>query len=205
MKIIDISWPISENITSYKDRNAVKIISSKKWKDSKSREHKFILSSHTGTHVDGPLHFLKKGKSIDQFSLNQMCGPCQVLDLTKIKGKITKKDLEKFEIREERVLLKTRNSKLKSTSKFKENFVYLDKKGASYLIKQKVKVLGIDYLGIERNQKNNDTHRLLLKKEILIVEGLRLGKVKEGEYVLYCLPLYLKGLEAAPARVVLVR
>ena len=91
------------------------------------------------------------------------------------------------------------------TAAFTYDFVYLEKSGAKYLAGKKVKTVGIDYVGIERDQPNHETHRFLLGNDIPIIEGLRLGKVKEGEYTLLCLPLAYKGMEAAPARAVLIK
>ena len=71
------------------------------------------------------------------------------------------------------------------------------------LVKKKIKTVGVDYLGIERNQPKHETHTLILGNEIAIIEGLRLEEATEGDYILYCLPLAVKGLEAAPVRAVL--
>jgi arylformamidase len=83
------------------------------------------------------------------------------------------------------------------------NFVYLEKSGAEYLAQLNVKGVGIDSLGIERAQANHSTHHILMSKNIIIIEGLRLAKVDEGIYQMYALPLKIKGADGAPARVIL--
>jgi arylformamidase len=70
---------------------------------------------------------------------------------------------------------------------------------------KKVKAIGIDYLGIERNQPDHATHTILMKHNIAIIEGLRLADAVAGDYFFICLPLNVIGLEAAPARAVLLR
>jgi len=64
--------------------------------------------------------------------------------------------------------------------------------------------VGIDYLGIERNQEAHDTHTLLLQEDIPIIEGLRLAHAEEAYYSFICLPLALQGLDGAPARAILI-
>ena len=77
--------------------------------------------------------------------------------------------------------------------------------GAEYLIRQGVELVGIDYLSIERfGSRDFPVHRMLLEREVVIVEGLDLSAIREGEYQLICLPLRLAGLDGAPARAVLV-
>ena len=82
-------------------------------------------------------------------------------------------------------------------------FVYLEFTGEEYL-KKKVKAVGIDYLGIERSQSGHPTHLTLMRADIGIIEGLRLRHVKEGAYFFVCLPLNTIGIEAAPARAVVI-
>ncbi len=66
--------------------------------------------------------------------------------------------------------------------------------------------MGIDYLGIERNQPGHDTHRALLSSGVAIIEGLRLADIAAGKrYYFMCLPLRIVGFEAAPARAILLK
>jgi len=204
-KIIDISWPVSQATTGYKDKNIVEFREIRHFAKDGFYETAFCLSSHTGTHVDAPSHFIKDGASIDQLDLKTVIGDCRVLDVTTALEKITGEVLENQKIETgDIILLKTANSLKTATEKFTPHFVYLDVTGAEYLVGKKVKAVGIDYLGIEHSQKDHVTHTTLMKKNITIIEGLRLGHVKAGNYMLICLPLLMVGLEAAPARAVLV-
>jgi arylformamidase len=81
----------------------------------------------------------------------------------------------------------------------------LDKDAAKYLSMCKVKGVGTDGLGIERAQKNHETHKTLLKNGIVIIEGLRLKEIKEDTYSLIFLPLKIKGVEASLGRAVLIK
>ncbi len=206
MKIIDISWPISENTTEYKDRKTIKLTQINEYSKDGVSETLITMHSHTGTHVDAPEHFLGNKITIDQIDLNKLVGKCKVLDLTKIEDKITKSDLQDFDIqKDDIILLKTKNSNLSTTEKFNPNFVYLEKSGAQFLADKKIKCVGIDYLGIERSQPNHETHKILLENDILIIESLRLKNANDTEYMFYCLPVLMENLDAAPARAILIK
>lgn len=206
MEILDISWPISEEITAYKNRKTVCFTHTKNFEADGVRESTIQLGSHTGTHVDAPSHFLENGGSINKYSLATLCGLCVVFDLMDVEEKITKEDLQDLEIKNNKIVIfKTKNSMLGSNAAFNPGFVYLDPSAAQYLAQHHVKAVGIDYLGIERNSPKHETHTALLEKNIPIIEGLRLKNIIPGEYTLICLPLNIIGLEAAPARAILLK
>lgn len=194
MKYIDISWPITNDMTTYKDRNDVVVT-------GKSISCNF----HTGTHVDAPAHFITGGKTIDQIAIEKLCGPCRILDMTHVAEKITAEDFIEYDIvADEIILLKTKNSDLPATGPFDYAFIYLDASGAQFLANKNIKAVGIDCLGIERNQPNHPTHKILFEKEIIVFEGLRLAEVQApGTYIFLALPLLLPYADGAPARAVL--
>jgi len=208
VNIIDISWPLSEKTTGYKDRKTVGVESLKNFDRDGARESALWITTHSGTHVDAPAHMLKEGKTIDQLPLESFSGPCVVLDLTVVAEKITRAWLEDQaeHIKEgDIVLFKTSNSYQGATEKFNPLFVYLDLSGAQYLAEKKVKAVGVDYLGVERNQPGHLTHHELMTHDIGVIEGLRLESVEPGRYMLVCLPLRVVGLDGAPARAVLLQ
>lgn len=207
MKIIDVSWPISKATTGYKDRSIVDIEEIKNFNRDGVRETAIHVSSHTGTHIDAPSHFLKEGKTIDEMPLTHFMGECVVLDMTTCAERITRDCLmahEKDIVENGIVLLRTTNSDLAATDKFSPHFVYLEASGAMYLREKKIKAVGIDYLGIEHSQPGHPTHENLMQADVAIIEGLRLGYVSSGNYFFICLPLNVIGTEAAPARAILM-
>ncbi|OGB96923.1 hypothetical protein A3F06_00830 [candidate division TM6 bacterium RIFCSPHIGHO2_12_FULL_36_22] len=203
MKYIDISWPISAAMTTYKDRKDVLFTQTKTWESDNVRETSLTMGLHTGTHIDAPSHMLEQGNSVGKDCI--IMQSCQVIDLTSATDGITKDDLMQHEVKESIILLKTKNSFFDVTAPFNFNFVFLEQSGAAYLVKHGVRAIGVDYLGIERNQPNHPTHKILLEKGITILEGLRLEHVEPGTYKLICLPLALIGVDAAPARALLVQ
>lgn len=203
-KIIDISWPISPMMTSYKNNKPVIFTQTRTIEAGSMRETNITMNTHTGTHVDAPSHKLAAGKTIDQLPLESLIGPAVVIDLSHVTQAITEQDLRPHTINTgEIVLLKTKNSLLATDAPFVAEFVYLATSGASFLARTGAKAVGIDYLGIERNSPTHETHTILLQKEIPIIEGLRLGHVAAGRYECICLPIPVIGLEAAPTRVIL--
>ena len=205
MKIYDISWPISTATTGYKDKNIINFDSAKSFDNDGVRETTITLSAHSGTHIDAPSHFMRDGKTIDELELSNVIGPCKVFNMATVSDGITRDHVENLDISAgDIVLFKTINSATPPTEKFTPHFIYLEISGAQCLVERKVRAIGIDYLGIERSQPGHLTHNLLFKHEITIIEGLRLTTVKQGKYFLCCLPLYTIGIEAAPARAVLI-
>lgn len=208
MKVIDISWPISKATTGYKDRSIVDIEEIKNFNRDGVRETAIHLSSHTGTHIDAPSHFLKDGKTIDEMQLDCCIGDCVVLDMTTCAERITRDCLIAHDhdiVEGGIVLLRTANSDLSPTDKFSPHFVYLEASGAMYLAEKKIKAVGIDYLGIEHSQLGHPTHENLMHADVAIIEGLRLGHVQPGSYFFVCLPLNTIGVEASPARAMLMK
>lgn len=204
MKVLDISWPLTEKMTQYKD---IELFSATHitTPTSGAMETHISICSHTGTHVDAPAHFVADGKTVDQIPLQKLFGACRVLDLTHVQEKIGVADLEKHVIQpDEIILLKTTNSFISPIDRFNYAFVYLGQDAAHYLAAKNIKALGFDYLGIERNQPDHTSHKALMIVEIPIIEGLRLAHVNSGPYFFCCMPLLLSGADAAPARAVLI-
>lgn len=204
-KIYDISMSIHENMSVYKNKEEKKplITVNKTHDNSSSYESKISMDMHTGTHIDAPLHMLKNGQTMEIYRVEDFITKCKVFDFTHLSNSISKTDLETKNIEEnDFILLKTKNSFSES---FEDNFIYLDKTGALYLKEKKIKGVGIDALGIERAQPEHETHKYLLESSIMIVEGLRLKHIKEGEYLLINLPLKINNVEAAPSRAILIK
>lgn len=206
MEIIDISWPITTGMTEYKNKGTVQCTSLKQFAQDKVRDSVVTIGVHTGTHVDAPSHFLEKGFAIDSIPLHALVGKCRVIDLTGVSDHISRVDLEPCGVQKgEIILFKTANSRRSPDETFDPSFMYLDADGARYVASIGIKAVGIDYLGIERNQPNHETHKTFMEKGIVIIEGLRLAHVAAGDYFLCCLPLAFVGLEAAPARAILLQ
>ena len=93
-RIIDISWPLFEGVKEYEDNKSLKFDWHKTMKDGQINQSKISLDSHTGTHIDAPLHMTENGLSVDKISLYSVVGNAIVLDLTYKREKITLGDLK---------------------------------------------------------------------------------------------------------------
>ncbi|MBN2556668.1 MAG: cyclase family protein [Anaerolineales bacterium] len=168
---------------------------------------RLACSVHVGTHVDAPLHFVADGASIDEISFRTLVGRAYVVDLPDV-DRIDADVLEAAGIptRTRRVLFRTRNSAMWTDSQhaFQKDYVALDVSGAEWLVRRGVQLVGVDYLSVAPFKDGSEVHRILLEREIVVVEGLDLREVTKGRYTLYCLPLRLIGSDGAPARVILI-
>ena len=206
-EIFDVLLPISNALVTWPGDPKPKMEFVQKLSaGDKANLSRLTLGSHTGTHVDAPLHFVDGGAPMDGISLDVLIGPALVLEMTGRKS-ISRKALDAADFEGvERVLFKTDNSNLWSDSEFHEDFCYIEPDAAEFLIARNIRLVGVDYLSVEKpGTKTHPTHRAFLDAGVVIIEGLNLLGVPEGDYELICLPLYVTGAEAAPARTILRR
>jgi len=164
------------------------------------------LTTHTGTHIDAPWHFIDGGDKLDSIPFEKLMGKAYVLDLSGEHGNIEAQHLEGF-IPEgtKRLLIKTANSEFLGDGRFHEDYVGLTDSGAHALKNAGVELVGVDYLSAaEFYHDLESVHvELLSDPAIVILEGLDLSQVEEGEYTLVCLPLKLGQLDGSPVRALL--
>jgi arylformamidase len=205
MRIYDVTVPISGDMVVYPGDPPVKIErkSTINENDSKYNFSLYSFGSHTGTHVDPPFHFLENGVTVDRLPLELLMGRARVVEITA--ARIDESALEEFDFTADaRVLFKTRNSYLWGRKDFAEDYVYITPGAARSLVSEGIKVVGIDYLSVDKHgDERFDTHLTLLGAGTLIIEGLDLREIEPGDYELLCLPLKVKDGDGAPARVVL--
>jgi arylformamidase len=201
MKIYDVSLPIYEGMPVYKNKPE-KQPSFDTSQNGHVTETRIAMDVHTGTHVDAPLHMVPGGDTIETLPLEKLVRKAKVIDLTNAEDSINAEDLAGKDIQKgDFVLFKTKNSWDKE---FNFEFIYVNHEAAKTLAEIGVSGVGIDALGVERAQENHPTHKQLFKTEIIIIEGLQLKDVPEGEYLMVAAPLKIRGLDAAPARIVLI-
>lgn len=163
-----------------------------------------FMNLHTGTHIDAPLHFIREGKDVSQISLEALIGEAKVLDATMQKVISVEWLMTKNLQKGDRVLFKTLNDDDHRQEKLlQREFNALDVDAAYYLSELGIVLTGIDGLSIAKAEELNETHSVLLKNDVVIVEVLNLSGISEGNYEMICLPVKIEGAEAAPARVLL--
>ena len=205
-KWIDISVPLHNSMVHWPHdpKFAIHYVSDLE-KGDKYNISQISLGSHTGTHIDAPLHVINKGRGVAEIPLEILIGPARVIEINDNES-IKPAELMQHKIRRgERILFKTLNSsRLWNTSKFREKFVHISSEAATLLAKLKTKLVGIDYLSVSSYQDDSVlVHKTLLGAGVLIIEGLNLANVIPGKYQLICLPLKIDHGDGAPARAIL--
>lgn len=163
------------------------------------------LGAHTGTHLDAPSHFLPDGKMVESISMDDLIGPAWIAD-TGIAPVVDAKTLGSLAVPDgtKRLLVRTSNTSrdLMNRTAFTTDYVGLDLSGARWLLERGIRLIGFDYLSVQAFEASDDTHRELLRNEVVLLEGLDLSKVEPGPYEIVCLPFLGKDLDGSPARVV---
>jgi arylformamidase len=200
---LDISVPITPDmlVWSTHERPAMATNESA-YAGGRTRVTTLRLTTHTGTHVDAPYHFLEDGSTVDQLPLGDLIGPARVYDF-RGQAAITADLLAAAGAGPvERALLRTDNSAWIRTGPLPAVPAHLTEDAARYLVEQGIRLLGIDGLTVDAP----DTllaHDALLRAGVIILETLDLSQVESGDYELICLPLRIIGVDGAPARAVL--
>ena len=205
--IYDVTVPITNAMPVWPGDPAVQLTAKSHLSRDKTHTVRLTaieMGSHTGTHIDAPFHMVDGGKRLHEFPLDTLTGKATVFEVPGVRslGRAELHGLNWSGV--ERVLFKTENSRHWQDGKFYEEFVYLDPEGAEFLVERGVRLVGIDYLSIDKyKSESHPSHFVLLKKDIVILEGLNLNAVTAGEYTLVALPLNLQDADGAPTRVIL--
>jgi arylformamidase len=206
-KIIDITVPLTTDMPMWPGCKGIRITSTMSMDEGDSyNASRLDCDLHTGTHVDAPRHFLQNGSTVEQLPLDILIGPSYVAHLPNTDD-VTPSNLADLNLPPdiERLLLRTRNSDLwaKKETEFKKDFVALTNEAAQWIVDKKIRLIGVDYLSVQRYNDDARTHQILLGADTVALEGLNLYNVKSGIYELICLPLTLVGAEASPVRAIL--
>ncbi len=203
MIYFDVGMKISSDMQVYKNKEEKKpkFRVASDFNSGSAHETEITINLHTGTHMDFPLHMIKDGQTSTHLNLDRLIRTVKVFDLTHLNDSISKEDLINLDIKQsDFVLFKTRNS-FEETFNYK--FIYVDQSAALYLKEKGVDGIGIDALGIERDQIGHPTHKILFEANIYIIEGLRLKEVEQKSYFMYALPIKMDDSDALLLSVVL--
>jgi arylformamidase len=208
MKYLDISVPLQEGMQIWPESPGYSLVEDRKIGPSSVTNNTHIICDvHAGTHIDAPRHFLPEGETVDNLALDLLIGPAMVIDIPFCRA-VTATHLEAAHIppEVERLLIRTENSRSghSTGSRFCPDFIGLKPDAAEWLVNHGIRLVGIDYLSIQPFRDGPQTHTILLRAGVIIIEGLNLMEAGPGLYTLICLPLRLTGAEGSPARAVLV-
>ncbi|HEV2861207.1 MAG TPA: cyclase family protein [Pyrinomonadaceae bacterium] len=166
------------------------------------------FGAHTGTHIDAPAHFIEGAPGMPSLPLDALVGEALVVEVPDTALSVEEEHLNEVEEGAARVLFKTRNSAFweDPRGRFREDFTYISPAAARALARRGVRLVGFDYLSVEKfGSEDFATHLALLSEGVVIVEGLDLRGVAPGRYELICLPLKIEAGtgDGAPARALL--
>ncbi|MCB0166352.1 MAG: cyclase family protein [Anaerolineae bacterium] len=162
------------------------------------------MSSHMGTHVDAPYHFVDDDTHLEQVSLEPFIGPATVITVTKAAGPLTPADFPGLDWSQVERLLVHSTASHKPLDKFAEDYVYPSPELADWLAGHGVILFGTDAPSVDdMNSKALPGHHALRRHKIDILEGLLLDGVPDGLYELIALPLKIVGGDGSPVRAIL--
>ena len=154
----------------------------------------FSMCAHNGTHLDAPRHFIADGKTIGEINLSSAIGSCYVAEpIGALDGSEAKRILEnagKYTDAKKRILIKGQAEVTKEAA-----IIFRD--GG-------VRLIGVETQSVGPLLSPMEVHKILLGKDILLLEGVRLGEVEEGAYTLFAAPINLGDSEGAPCRAILI-
>lgn len=155
----------------------------------------FSMCAHNGTHIDAPYHFIKDGKTIEQLDLSKMVGYAYVSNHS---GALLAEDAD-------RILEKGRamNGEAAKRILIKGDAI-VSLEAACVFAEAGIDLVGVESQSVGPEDSPMAVHKVLLEKEIVLLEGIVLKDVIEGVYFLNAVPLSLAGVDGAPCRAILI-
>lgn len=188
MKIYDISQEVFTSVVYPGDEKPSFIRNSSMEKGDVCNVTILTMCAHNGTHMDAPFHFVRDGKTIEELDLQHCVGDC------------TLKAFEKQPTAEEL------NEVLKHSRKkvILKGPVTITMELAKCILAYNLQLIGVESQSVAPMEAPREVHVELLEKEVVLLEGLKLDEVEEGEYFLVAAPLKLGGSDGAPVRAILL-
>jgi kynurenine formamidase len=211
MRILDLTLTISNKIPTFPGSPQPKFIPWENVRDDGYNLEFLFMSTHTGTHMDAPYHFLEKGVKIHEISLKKLVSEAVLIQSKKKGGEsITKTDIQKFEKKHGKivgfssVIFYTGWQRNLQKKYYFEKNPGLSVSAAKYLASKKISLVGIDSPSIDLGKDSKfSVHQIFAKEGILIVENLaNLEKIKSSKFHLIVLPLKLKNATGSPVRAI---
>ena len=210
MKIIDLSHLNHPKMPVYPETESPFFQFETNLKEHGFRETKMILYSHIGTHLDAPGHMLEKGSFLEKMNIEHFYGKATMLNFTNYKNKsITLKYLKTYEDRirkVEFVIINTGWSRYWTNQKYYTDYPFLNCNAAKWLARFNLKGVGIDTISIDKSGSEVfGTHKILLSKNIIIIENLtNLATIESDYFTLSVFPIKYQYSDGSPVRAVAI-
>ncbi len=204
MRIIDLSHEITHQMAVFPADPAVGVLRHHNYQNGYFVSQ-VIFGTHTGTHIDVPIHKIKGGKPVDEVPIERFVQKAYVIDLTGLKPleEITERHIKPFaaKIKEvSAVIIKTGWGAHFGADDFFTSFPGIGEEAAKWFVGNGIKLIGLESPSVNA-QKHERIHTLLLENDVYIVESLSgVSEIKKEYVVLYAVPLKFKGLDGSPVR-----
>lgn len=206
---IDLTLPVEPGMLSFPDYPAFEATVIRTYERDGHLSHEFTATTHSGTHIDAPAHYIDGAATVDRLPLETLVGPATVLDLRSYRGEpISRAVLDEasppIDPGARLVLVTGDVDALPPDESFFEKASVLTEGAADWLVEREVSLLANDFLTEGLGDPDRPVHHAILGAGIPIVEYLcNTDEIAdEGVVGLTCLPLPLVGLEASPVRAV---
>ncbi|MEN6349300.1 MAG: cyclase family protein [Syntrophomonas sp.] len=207
MKIIDLTHKISADMPVYPGTEKPVLAAANTLEKDGFAEAKITMYSHTGTHIDAPAHMIQKGPALDSFEIEQFAGSAAVLDFSqKNLPAIRISDLQPFEAilagSIDFLIIRTGWEQYWESEKYYDGFPCLDNEATVWLTRFNLKGIGVDAISLDPvNSTDFTVHKLLLNKNILIIENLcNLEAIESERFLFLAMPLNISNGDGAPVR-----
>ena len=153
------------------------------------------LCAHNGTHIDAPYHFIQNGKTVEQLSLAKTVGWAYV---THEDGAVLGEDAK-------RILAKAKEAHPDAAKRILiGGNVTVTEEAARVFAEAKIDLVGNESQTVGPEDAPMQVHLMLLGAEVVLLEGIRLGGIPEGVYLLSAAPISWAGSDGAPCRAILI-
>jgi len=209
MKIIDLSHTIHNSMTVFNEKERPDIRVSSNHESDGYVQSKISIYSHNGTHVDAPFHILPGYPTLDRLPPETFFGPAVMIDCTSCGEEIGVADLETHAediSGSDFVLISTGWALKWGTSEYKKGFPVLTEDAADWLVKFKLKGIGVDCISVDPVESMDlPVHRILLGNNLLIAENLDLSSLQKNlVFDFSCFPLKFENADGSPVRAVAI-
>ncbi len=215
MKVVDLSFTMETDMPTCGTpwHQQVKIESMGLISSVGRNTHRIIMGSHSGTHMDAPLHFIDNGADIATIQPERLVGKISVVNFDRFeKGTmVSLEDVRKCKVTD-KMLFRFRWCQYWKTEQYYKDFPYFTTDAIQFLIDNGMQFMAMDTPSpdngnaIANTEADSPNHKLLLENNVIIVEYLNNTSALEmdKEYTVVALPLRIKGSDGCPCRVIVL-
>jgi arylformamidase len=209
LHLVDLSFDIYDRAPTFWTDPKTAVIEHYRTEHLGYNMTQLVMSTHTGTHLDAPFHFLDDGRTVDRIDLRRGFGPASVLDYS---SKAPQEEISVAELEPHagviapgsRLIIRTGWDRVFPDPRYFTDMPALSVDACRYLAERRVACVAMDTPSVNSSDYIT-AHRVLLHRdvEVLIIEGLRgLERLRGDQVILMAFPLRIRGRDGSPCRAV---